>query len=66
MPSHDVIPGIEALGCGFNPFDSDTRYKPHLFDAQAGQVTPYKDSNPSKPAKVQGPIEPFQIHEWPL
>ncbi len=45
MPSHDVMPGVEALGCGFNPFDSTlTRYKPRLFEFDyAGDNQPYTD-----------------------
>ncbi|MEL6683599.1 MAG: MAC/perforin domain-containing protein, partial [Pseudomonadota bacterium] len=47
MPTHTILPGVNALGCGFNPFvDTATQYKPTLltFD-YAGDAAQYQNAN---------------------
>lgn len=43
MPTNEQLPGINALGCGFDPFDSTvTKYRRRLFDFDfAGDSEPW-------------------------
>ena len=46
MPTHKVLPGIDALGCGFNPFENTNgSYKPRLITLDyTGDDRPYSDA----------------------
>ncbi len=55
MPTHDILPGVNALGCGFNPFDTAieaTKRRLFTFD-YTGDAAPYSDASRAGTYKSQ-------------